>query len=116
MIYFKKKIILIFTLSVIAMSCANTKKGNDMTKSNNTECQNSKEGKLVNMTGLDGCGWMIELKDGGKLNPINLDDFNIKMTNGKKISLNYIEKNDMAGICMAGEIVEIKCIVEILEE
>ena len=25
-----------------------------------SECENSQRAKLVNMTGLDGCSWMIE--------------------------------------------------------
>ena len=42
-----------------------------------SECEGSQSAKLINMTGLDGCSWMIKLGDGTKLEPTNLNDFNI---------------------------------------
>lgn len=36
------------------------------------DCEDSQHGILRNLTGLDGCGWIIQLSDSSKLEPINL--------------------------------------------
>ena len=71
-------------------------------------------GKLKNLTGLDGCGWVIELdkkdKHGNdKLEPINLNDFNITLEDGQRVKFSYVESN-MGSICMVGTTVELKSI------
>ena len=77
-----------------------------------SECENSHSAKLVNMTGLDGCSWMIELNNGTKLEPTNLNDFNINLQENQKIWVVYHNAAQMASICMHGEIVTIDCISE----
>ena len=77
-----------------------------------SECEDSHSAKLVNMTGLDGCSWMIELGDGTKLEPTNLNDFNINLQENQKIWVVYHTAAQMASICMHGEIVTIDCISE----
>ena len=77
-----------------------------------SECENSCSAKIVNMTGLDGCSWMIELGDGSKLEPTNLNDFNINLQVNQKIWIVYHTAAQMASICMHGEIVTIDCISE----
>ena len=77
-----------------------------------SECEDSHSAKLVNMTGLDGCSWMIELGDGTKLEPTNLNDFNINIQENQKIWVVYHTAAQMASICMHGEIVTIDCISE----
>ncbi len=52
------------------------------------------------MKGLDGCSWMIELENGNKLNPINLDDFNVELIDNKKLMIGYTVKKDKSGILM----------------
>jgi hypothetical protein len=91
--------ILLFTL-FLALSCSKR------------SCLNSKNGELKNYTGLDGCGWVIVLEDGTKLEPTNLSEFNIALEEAKKISVSYKSSNNMASICMVGELVEIDCIKE----
>lgn len=76
------------------------------------ECENSHSAKLVNMTGLDGCSWMIELNDGTKLEPTNLNDFNINLQENQKIWIVYHTAAQMASVCMHGEIVTVDCISE----
>ena len=49
-----------------------------------SECEGSQSAKLINMTGLDGCSWMIKLGDGTKLEPTNLNDFNINLQENQK--------------------------------
>ncbi|TYB78854.1 hypothetical protein [Bizionia myxarmorum] len=112
----RKNIVVILVCSGIVFSCANTKNDDNPSKTDISICENAIEGKLLNMTGLDGCGWMIELEDGNKLEPINLNSFNISMVEGKKVNLNYTEVNDRAGICMAGKIVELTCLLESLDK
>ncbi len=77
-----------------------------------SECEDSHSAKLVNMTGLDGCSWMIELGDGTKLEPTNLNDFNINLQENQKIWVVYHTAAQMASICMHGEIVTIDCILK----
>tara|TARA_B100001093_G_C26303631_1_gene790504 strand:+ start:35 stop:364 length:330 start_codon:yes stop_codon:yes gene_type:complete len=77
-----------------------------------SECEDSHSAKLVNMTGLDGCSWMIELRNGTKLEPTNLNDFSIHLEENKKIWVVYHTATQMASICMHGEIVTIDCISE----
>ncbi len=73
------------------------------------ECPN---GTLVNATGLDGCGWMIELLDGTRLEPTNLEDFDITVVDDLLVCVAYVEVTDLASICGAGIIVEITSISE----
>ena len=75
-----------------------------------SECENSHSAKLVDMTGLDGCSWMIELNNGTKLEPTNLNDFNINLQQNQKIWVVYHTAAQMASICMHGEIVTVDCI------
>lgn len=99
-IFYKKNLILPFALLIITIHSCNKE----------SECENSHSAKLVNMTGLDGCSWMIELGDGTKLEPTNLNDFNINLQENQKIWIVYHTAAQMASICMTGEIVTIDCI------
>ena len=98
---FYQKILVLALLIVAIQSC-----------SKESECENSHSAKLVDMTGLDGCSWMIELNDGTKLKPTNLNDFNINLQENQKIWVVYHTAAQMASICMHGEIVTIDCISE----
>ena len=101
-IFYKKKFILsLVVLTLTIYSC-----------NKESECENSHSAKLVNMTGLDGCSWMIELENGTKLEPTNLNDFNINLQENQKIWVVYHTAAQMASICMHGEIVTIDCISE----
>ena len=66
-------------------------------------------GMLRDMTGLDGCTWMIETIKNDKtirLEPINLDDFSIVPIDSLSVSFAY-KSADVATICMAGEVIEL---------
>ena len=72
-------------------------------------CEYPYSGKVVDMTGLDGCGKMIELPDGSKLEVVKLPaGFNL--VTDQKVEFDYIERTDLGSICMAGKMVEISCI------
>jgi hypothetical protein len=101
-LFCKKNLVLTFAfLALHIISC-----------NKQSECNNSQRAKLVNMTGLDGCSWMIELNNGTKLEPTNLNDFNINLEQNQKIWIVYHTAAQMASICMHGEIVTIDCISE----
>ncbi len=74
-------------------------------------CQNSKKAEFVNLTGLDGCGFVIKLNNGDQLEPVNLSEFNIKPHDGMKI---WVEYHEVAAgsICMVAPTVEIHCLKE----
>lgn len=63
--------------------------------------------RLKNYTGLDGCSWVIELNNGKKLEPINLNEFVSRPVDGKRIYVEYVVEPGMGSICMVGEIVRI---------
>lgn len=80
--------------------------------------------KVVDMTGLDGCGLMFELADGTRLEPEfrayiqaptvaqdPLYHFNLKA--GQTVKIDWVESKELASICMAGPIVFITCIKEV---
>jgi len=72
------------------------------------------KGTLKDYTGLDGCGWVIVLdkteNDGTtKLEPTNLGDFGVTMTDGQKVKLTYTDVN-AASVCMVGKVVKLQSI------
>jgi len=71
------------------------------------DCENSNYGILKNLTGLDGCGWIIQLLDSTKLEPINLDDFDIELIENKSVCIQFHERTDLGSYCMVGKVVEI---------
>lgn len=73
-------------------------------------CGHGQKAKLKDLTGLDGCGMVIELQDGSYLEPTNLSEMDIEIVDGKKIWVSYHTAPNLASICMAGNIVEIDCI------
>jgi hypothetical protein len=99
----KNHIILLLSVILLTLSCANT-------KNNTSNCLNSVKGTLVNKTGLDGCGWMIALQDGKTVNPTNLNSFDVKLIENTKITFGFKEKNDLFDTCMSGKIIEITCL------
>lgn len=63
-------------------------------------------GTVVNYTGLDGCGYVIELDNGKKLEPAEYPE-HFQFYDGQRVSLTYKVRNDLMSTCMVGEIVEI---------
>jgi len=77
---------------------------------NKSTCENAKRAKLKNLTGLDGCGMVIQLPNGRYLEPTNLHEMDIEIKDGQKIWVSYHVEPNMSSICMVGDIVEIDCI------
>ena len=96
--------LLIFILVLHLLGC------NKSTSENTQACENAQKAELKELTGLDGCGMVIQLPNGSYLEPTNLNEMDIEMTDGKKIWVSYHSLPNMASICMVGDIVEIDCI------
>ncbi len=94
-----RKFIFLFLLLII-VSCAK-----------DTNCKNSEHAELKNLTGFDGCGWVLELDNGSKLEPENLSDFEIELVEGKDVHLKYSESQG-GSFCMVGQKVIIDCLTE----
>lgn len=71
------------------------------------DCKDFHYGILRNLTGLDGCGWIIQLSDSTKLEPINLDDFDIELRENKPVCFQFHERTDLGSYCMVGKVVEL---------
>jgi hypothetical protein len=67
-------------------------------------------GTIKDFQGLDGCGYMIVLENGEKLQPVKYASENLEIKDGQKIKFSYQEVTNQVGICMAGKMVEINCI------
>ena len=68
----------------------------------NNDCVN---GTIKDFTGLDGCGMMIVLDNGERLDPVSLPN-NISLIPDKKVCIGYKEKPPF-NTCMAGKTVKI---------
>lgn len=91
-------------------------------------CDNAVLATVKDLTGLDGCGFVFELADGGRLEPQMLGYcgtpplskevtenplYNFQWVDGKKVRIAYDEIPDAASICMVGKIVKITCLTEV---
>ena len=66
-------------------------------------------GILKNLTGFDGCGWVIQTDQSGTtktFEPINLSDFDVVLTEGKKVDFFYY-KTTSGSICMVGDVIKL---------
>jgi len=79
--------------------------------STNDACSGSVHVKMRNKTGLDGCGWVLQLNDNSYLEAQNLNEFEIEFVEGKDLHVKY-EEVDGGSICMDGKIVKITCLSE----
>jgi hypothetical protein len=80
---------------------------------------------IRDLRGLDGCGFILELDNGEKLEPVYDYGFcgtpplptpvinDIQFLDGKRVSIAYKELKDRSSICMVGKVVEITCISEV---
>lgn len=59
---------------------------------------------LLDYTGLDGCGWVIEA-NGTVLEPLNLGEFLSNPEDGMDLNVAYQVETGYASICMVGDIV-----------
>ena len=106
-------LIIIFCTSCSCRKFVSDSDNTDSSLKQSKLCPKGVPATLNNLTGLDGCSWVLILENGQKLEPTNLNNFdNIKLEEGKKVFVEYEVKPNMASICMVGKIAEIKCISE----
>ena len=77
--------------------------------SKSTSCTGAIKGKLKNLTGLDGCGWVIEA-NGKTFEPINLGEFDSTLLNENQHIYFSYESFPVGSICMVGETNQLKCV------
>lgn len=77
--------------------------------SNNGDCKGGVHVVVKDLTGLDGCGKVLQLNDGSYLEPQNMNDFNIAYQVGDEYHVTFKEVSGFS-VCMVGKIVEIKCL------
>jgi hypothetical protein len=114
-------IILAFFSAIIFWSC-------EEDKISTISCDNGVLATVRDLTGLDGCGFVFELTDGTRLEPMRLmycgtpplpkevtEDplYDFQFVDGKQVRLGYEEIQGAVSICMVGKIVRITCIEEI---
>lgn len=68
------------------------------------------EGIVRDYTGLDGCGFIIELVNGDKLEPVEVVDTNFVFMDGQRVLVTYTELTNLSSICMVGIMVRIETI------
>ena len=80
---------------------------------NKNTCDLAVKAEIKDLTGLDGCGFVIELENGERIKPINYDDFDVELKDGEKIWVSYHLTPLLIGsVCMVGDIVEIDCMTK----
>lgn len=75
-------------------------------------CTYKYRGEVVDRTGLDGCGLMIELDNGKFLEPLKVPN-GFTLTAGAVVELDYRVFTTYPSTCMAGELADIVCIREV---
>jgi hypothetical protein len=110
-----KRITLVFlvlaTLSLVACK-GNKDNANRTDKSESSAGNPSKECStlvtVMDYTELDGCKYMLKLKDGSFINP-NSGVTRTELINCQQAMISYTAIEDMASICMKGQIANITC-------
>jgi hypothetical protein len=72
-------------------------------------CPGGVKATMLDLAGLDGCGFVLELEDGTRLEPLNLGEFDFTPKDGLKLRVSYKEEPS-GSICMVGPSVRIECI------
>jgi hypothetical protein len=80
------------------------------------------------LSGLDGCGFVFELEDGTRLEPIRMaycgtmplppeitDNplYNFEFAPGKKVKINYTVSTGVSTACMTGTPIKVTCLTEL---
>ncbi len=103
---------LLYTLLLLALFQCGKDEAVELDGCGSSGC--TTEAVVVDMTGLDGCGFMFELADGSLLEPmaaINPEDALLGFTlqAGQRVKISW-EDTLALSTCMAGPIVTITCI------
>jgi len=77
-----------------------------------TPCSDSVNGTFQDVTGIGGCGMIIELNNGTSIEPRNLEDFDIIPEDELDIRVSYHLYQQGGTNCMMGDVVIIDCIAK----
>lgn len=69
---------------------------------------------VKDLSGLDGCGYILVLEDGTRLEPVDVEAEDFTFEAGQRVKIGY-EIQDGMSTCMAGNMAVIKCI-ELVKE
>ncbi len=95
--------LILFFLAIVTLAGCKTK-----IAASDANCKT--EGTIVDLDGLDGCGYLIRLKDGKMLNPIEFPE-GFSPKKDQAVRFDYLPLHDMASACMSeSEIIQITCI------
>jgi hypothetical protein len=90
-------------------------------------CVEAVPATVRDLQGLDGCGFVFELNDGTRLEPLRLAFcgtpplpkeitenplYNFEFVDGKHVVIGYETQTDYGSYCMVGPVVKITCITE----
>jgi hypothetical protein len=95
------------SVMVLFINCSTKRQINS---SNDTDIQDSlpglvkTTGTLQDLSGMDGCNWMILTEDDVRIHPVSWPDGVKDLLDGMKISFVYREVTDVVTICMAGDL------------
>ena len=78
-----------------------------------TACANTALVKVEDKTGLDGCGWVLQMENKEYLEAMNIDQYQDKLKNGNQVKITFEYVNDIASVCMIGKMIKI-CSFEIV--
>ena len=65
------------------------------------------------LTGLDGCGKVLVLGSGQRLQPTGAAWQAFRSAEGQRVLIDYKESLNAVGVCMVGKVVELTCIREV---
>ncbi|MBK7437734.1 MAG: hypothetical protein IPL56_08145 [Saprospiraceae bacterium] len=105
----KQFLSLVFGILILT-TCGSPKSIQD--SKNTGEC--AEEATVRDYTGLDACRFLLELKDGTRLIPVELSDKEFLFSEGQLVKISYKKMKDVVTACLtAAEPVEISCITQI---
>lgn len=118
--YFNLTLIICYILFGLLLLSSCSLNGQRDEENNGTETGTCNvKATVVDLTGLDGCGKVLELEDGRRLIPFIFcgtpplpEQYSFwlnKAKDGMKVTISYTT-NEMVNICMAGETVNLECI------
>lgn len=105
-----KKIFILLLLGISLAACDDKDSSSCLTRAT-----------VKDLAGLDGCGFVFELEDGSKLEPLILMTlvadpanplYGFEFVDGKQVKIGY-EELAGASSCMSGQLVEITCLEEV---
>ena len=88
--------------------------GREISEAYSAKCK--VDAKVLDYTALDGCRFILELKDGTRLMPVELSDREFLFSEEQQVKITYTEAKDVVSTCMTAAIpVKIECIQQVKE-